>query len=619
MTTISRDEALGALRALAESNPSAFDKLLSKVKEGVDQLQQSDFPLAFEQLACAVESEAAQRCLNQLWETIFAVLLAATAHHACGHATGLGRRAVQHYLATNAPRVILRKAYTALAVGHVEGNEPLEAISALLEQQRLAQEVGDTLGEVGASINIGAALMQLGMYAETIAISNDLLARLGDQLVETESTPYRSTLYVNIAQSELARQRCPEALRAARQALDIFPQPKTVEGRTRLLQRLGVVARALAGCGRHAEAMDVLQEARRHEATSLRAAQGLLETEATLLAFAAKPAEAILLLRRGLDQFRDGGRTTELRIHLARFLELAGRFDEARALYGQLASQTRAHKLQRTLDDLHASAPAVVPSTAHAAFGDLRAQVEARAAILSHFEVSTTALQRLADIALLQVDPSGCRAHRVGKLAALIFIETGASIEDCLWIEAAAKLLDVGYAELPREILTKPAGLTPAEVDLVRSHPASGAIMIGADTPPLARAADLVRAHHEQWDGSGYPQGLAAEAIPFEARVATLADVFDALTHQRPWRKAYGTQQSLQIIEDRAVTHFDPKLVAILSRTVVRLEREHGNLEAFLSSGARASPALTLRSRLLASLTVDSAVEAGRTETTAPT
>lgn len=588
----------------------AFDELTAQARN----LKRDEFPEAFEKLASIVESDIPEAQQPQLFNAIFAVVATAIDCHAAGLGIPFGKRIVNHFTSKGGPQSSVRKAYTTLGVACIEANHPVEAIVCHFEERRLSIESADRVGEATAAINMSASFLQLGMYAEGVAVCQDVIARLWDFLVDMDTSPQRSTVYVNLAQCELARQRFPEALRAARQAVDLMSDPQTPTGRTRKVVRYTILAKALASMGRHAEAKDILREAAGLGERNPRAMQNLLVTQAILESFAGHHQAATETIERALQVSRDGGRLTEMQVAQAQVYELAGRFDEARGIYSRLAAQARAERLQGVLDAIRESAPAIGTSTQDA-FGDLRARADAQAAIVSHFDATTSALQRLADVALLQIDPSGARAHRVGRLASALFMETGATASDASWMEATGKLLDLGYAELPRQVLTKPAPLTPTELELVRTHPVSGALMIGQDNPQLARASELVRQHHERWDGSGYPDGLAGERISFDARIVALADTFDALTHARPWRGAHPLYESVQIIEDAGGTLFDPRLVSVFSRTITRLTREHGgHLEDYLAGGAKSSPAMTLRSRLLASLSVDSAVEAGLVE-----
>jgi HD-GYP domain-containing protein (c-di-GMP phosphodiesterase class II) len=130
-------------------------------------------------------------------------------------------------------------------------------------------------------------------------------------------------------------------------------------------------------------------------------------------------------------------------------------------------------------------------------------------------------------------------------------------------------LHDIGKLAVPHEILVKPDRLTDEEMAIMRTHPDAGAELLSAEAySPLVRA--VVREHHERWDGSGYPQGLAGEAINQLARIAAVADVYDAVTSERPYQPGLPPYRGAQIILDGSGTAFDPKVVDIFQRVVPR-------------------------------------------------
>ena len=142
-------------------------------------------------------------------------------------------------------------------------------------------------------------------------------------------------------------------------------------------------------------------------------------------------------------------------------------------------------------------------------------------------------------------------------------------------LEAAALLHDTGKLAVPEHILNKPGKLTPAEFEKMKLH-----ADIGADILSLVRfpfpVEPIVRAHHENWDGSGYPRGLAGEDIPIGARILSVVDCFDALTSDRPYRRALSDDAAIQILRDRRGTMYDPRVVDTFIATYrdVRLEQE---------------------------------------------
>ena len=155
---------------------------------------------------------------------------------------------------------------------------------------------------------------------------------------------------------------------------------------------------------------------------------------------------------------------------------------------------------------------------------------------------------------------TGKHAERVARYAIEIARALGVARPDAAETEFGFLLHDIGKVAMPDAILFKPGALTDEERTLMARHPVVGAeIMDGIEF--LQEAAEVVRSHHERWDGSGYPDGLAAEEIPLSARVFAVADVLDALTTDRPYRPRMELAEARQLIVDSSGSHFDPRVV----------------------------------------------------------
>jgi len=129
-------------------------------------------------------------------------------------------------------------------------------------------------------------------------------------------------------------------------------------------------------------------------------------------------------------------------------------------------------------------------------------------------------------------------------------------------VREAAPLHDIGKIAIPDSILLKPGKLSDEEFEVVKTHALLGArVLAGADSELLEVAERIVRHHHERWDGGGYPDGLAGEAIPAVARIAAVADVFDVLVHERPYRDSWSVDEAAAEIRKGAGTQFDPDVV----------------------------------------------------------
>lgn len=178
-------------------------------------------------------------------------------------------------------------------------------------------------------------------------------------------------------------------------------------------------------------------------------------------------------------------------------------------------------------------------------------------------------LHRLALASEYRDDITGHHAERVGLLAALIAEELGVPEEEVRLLRRAATLHDVGKIGVPDAILMKPAPLNAQEFDLMKNHTEIGArILSGSRFPLLRMAQEVAWAHHERWDGQGYARGRAGDDIPLVGRIVAVADVFDSLTHERPYKRAFEFEEAVGIIEAGSENHFDPRVVEAFLRLV---------------------------------------------------
>jgi putative two-component system response regulator len=208
-------------------------------------------------------------------------------------------------------------------------------------------------------------------------------------------------------------------------------------------------------------------------------------------------------------------------------------------------------------------------------------------------------LVRLAVTAELRDDATGRHCYRVGRLALLLGRRVGLPEADLDGLELAARLHDIGKLVIPDAILLKAGRLDPTEKHLMRTHAAIGAeILAGSALPAAESARAIARHHHERWDGTGYPDRLAGEAIPVAARVAALADVYDALTHERPYKPAWPHEQAVDYIAGERGAQFDPRLV---DQFLEMMAEARADLVAFLESiesAADGSPYVLAQSRV---------------------
>jgi hypothetical protein len=180
------------------------------------------------------------------------------------------------------------------------------------------------------------------------------------------------------------------------------------------------------------------------------------------------------------------------------------------------------------------------------------------------------ALRLLARTAEYRDDETSQHTERVGEIAARIGAELGLPSDQIKLLREAAPLHDVGKIAIPDEILLKPGNLDEDELAIMRAHAELGATLLAkhsSSSPVLEMAVTVAATHHEWWDGTGYPRGIAGEQIPLVGRIVAVADVFDALTHDRPYKAAWPVDQGLARIKRAAGSQFDPRVVAAFLAT----------------------------------------------------
>jgi putative two-component system response regulator len=171
-------------------------------------------------------------------------------------------------------------------------------------------------------------------------------------------------------------------------------------------------------------------------------------------------------------------------------------------------------------------------------------------------------LERLALAAEFRDDDTGEHTRRVARTATALARRLRMPDGDIERIGLAAPLHDVGKIAVADNILLKPGKLTRAEYQEVQRHVVVGGELLGGSSSPvLQQAAEIALHHHERWDGRGYPAGLRGHETPLPARLVAVADVYDALTHRRPYKEAWPVDQAVEEIRVQAGGHFDPEVV----------------------------------------------------------
>ena len=208
--------------------------------------------------------------------------------------------------------------------------------------------------------------------------------------------------------------------------------------------------------------------------------------------------------------------------------------------------------------------------------GRLEAEKERVEVEKKHVEQIASLNMRTIEALALAIEAKDHTTHthlqRVRTYAVEIAKELGLPADEIEALRAAALLHDIGKLAVPEHIINKPGKLTPEEFEKMKVHPIVGAEILDRVAFPYP-VSPIVRSHHERWDGSGYPAGLAGEEIPVGARILAVVDCLDALASDRQYRPAIPLDRAMETVKDRAGKWFDPKIVEVLERRYVDLER----------------------------------------------
>lgn len=436
--------------------------------------------------------------------------------------------------------------------------------------------------------------------------------------VGPRAPPAWRAAWCNLSSCATALRDVDVGLRAARRAIELNPDPQTpAECLSRAIAEANVI-RLLCEDGQAGQAEQRLGqiESLAQRAPSPRAdfvvqlARGVLELAA------GRTAEGLARLKQHLELARRHVRSEvgeALRACMQAY-EVAGQADVALMYAHELQTlhrETRAERLVArqqwlaTQVESAESAPegdaacplaqALQPTT----WKGLRSQLGQRAQLRNRLVL----LEQQSVAAELHDDTTGEHCYRVGRLASILAQEIGLDDEVCFLIDLAARLHDIGKLVVPEAILLKPARLTPGERAIMETHTTAGAdILARANIPQMHVAEEIARHHHERWDGFGYPMRLARRAIPVAARVTALADVFDALTHARPYKTAWTVEAALDEIRRLRGQQFDPELTDAFLALVPRLQREFGSLDDHLAAEARQSGFVQARRQIAEAL-----------------
>ena len=487
------------------------------------------------------------------------------------------------------------------------------AMEAYADGLRLANATNDRFRECKIWQNLGAALMYAGLYAEAISCFERVVTMAEH---DNRLRAAAGSAYANVALCHLNRDEIRYGLTAIEHAAALAGDSETAESTLHRVivennyTRLLLEASNFEGAREHAKLARFHANKSKLPRADVTAsvAEGLSEV------FSGQLDIGITRLTKTLDRARDLKITTrEVLLALVKSLEFAGKPDTALIYLRQLLDHQRTTQKQNVLQHVKLHLEKLHPALEDEANAIRRLTtrqevLEGRVAKQALFKAQVESMERMAVVAELRDDSTGAHSYRVGRLASLLAKENGCDEETIFMIDIAARLHDIGKVGIPDGILLKPAKLNAAEREVMKTHTTIGAeVLANSNIAHMQTAEEIARFHHEWWDGTGYPSGLAGENIPIAARITALADVFDALAHKRPYKEAWPLDSTLTEIMALKGRQFDPKLTDLFLGLVARLRREHADLDAFLGEAANASPFLQARAKIKETLamTVD--------------
>ncbi len=506
-------------------------------------------------------------------------------------------------LETSQPKATL-DALIALGICSADSGGLPDAMEAYADALSLAQGLGDPVGQGKVWLNLGAALIYSGLYREALACFEKAEAFAA---VESGLASYRPAIHCNIALCHLSLDEIRSGLIAIQRAVEL--SPATTDSFALLTRALIenhytsllLEAHNFDGAKEHAK----LGRKFAAESKSPRADIFASVAEGMTEVFSGQTDVGISRLTNTLDRARALKITTrEVLVALVKAFEYVGKPDDALKYLRELLKYQSATQKQNVLQHVKRHLEQLHPALEDEANAIRRLTtreevLEGRIAKQALFKAQVESMERMAVVAELRDDSTGAHSYRVGRLASLLAKEAGCDDEMIFMIDIAARLHDIGKVGIPDGILLKPAKLNAAEREVMKTHTTIGAeVLANSNIAHMKTAEEIARHHHEWWDGTGYPHGLAGDKIPHSARITALADVFDALCHKRPYKEAWTLDSTLTEIMALRGRQFDPTLTDIFLGLVAQLRRDHVDLDAFLGEAADASPFLQARKKI---------------------
>lgn len=607
--TLSREALLELDQVLGSELPSDDPGLIRQLRlaaESVKESLKSGSSAAAEEVARIVGAIRKLKGASHAEERINTLIDAAHYFYVIGQPFSSiepARTAVQVAEMTTL-KPLHRKALTMFGAMSADTGNISQAIEAYSQALELAESLNDRDAKCIVWVNLGVAMLNCAQYRDAIMCFETAI-----DLAEGHPhlAGHRLTALSNIALCSLHLEDFARGLKAAETVARESVEPKTAadmlarvlreNNYVRLLLEVNNLERAKEHCAIARKYAAESHSARAEIAAAL--AEGLCEVQSGKVDVGLSRLTSTLERARMMRSMLRDTLAALVKAH-----ELAGLPQRALLYLREMMEATRQTQQENALKHLklhldhlglESAASINVPPSLERREAALRGQVAEQELFKSRIEM----LERLAVTAELRDDSTGEHSYRVGKLAALLAAEYGCDDGTCFMIELAARLHDIGKIGVPDAILLKPDKLNDAERTVMRSHTTVGAELLSkSNIPHMQMAEEIARHHHEWWDGSGYPGHLSGTGIPIASRITALADVFDALTHKRPYKQPWPIERALDEIASLQAKQFDPQLTGMFLGLIGKLRSEHGDLDSYLGQAAQSSPFLQARSKI---------------------
>ena len=503
-----------------------------------------------------------------------------------------------------------RKALNLLGILCADTGSLAEAIECYSAALEIARDTGDGEGEATTWLNLGIALTYMSRYQEALRCLDQVgvhapAERIGKILCQ-KAAHSRSVCLFNLGDFESAKASVELSIAGT-------DEPANSGDLYSRIVREHHYMQVLLELGEFKAARERLEIASRFAAKAniARGDETIVLMEGLIDAYCGDASRGLEKLENLLSSARNATASDlDVLTALARSYEQAGRNEKALDCLQAILKISRSRREEDVLRHIALAGGALrAPDATRQDLSTLhfrQAQLRAKLAEQNLFRAQVELLERLAITADLREEESGEHGYRVGKLASLFAEDLGWSKEECLAIELAARLHDIGKIGIPDRILLSTAELQKTERNLMCAHASVGAeILARSSIPQLRMAEEIARCHHEWWDGTGYPSGLSRSRIPVHARIVALADVFDAMTHGRPYENAWPVDKVLEHISDLRERQFDPALTDRFVALVRSLKSQHDDLDRFLGEASRHSTFIRARQRIQEMLSID--------------